>query len=113
MQLENIVIKYTDEASEKTREECCPGSPYMNFSVKAGISVCIINPQRCSGLFRTTVKIMDADSVADINLRISKENKNIKSMCLLISKSPIMIVYVISNQCSLFFRSIVNLFIPL
>ncbi|XP_076244562.1 leucyl-tRNA synthetase isoform X2 [Calliopsis andreniformis] len=82
LDLENIVIKFTDEASEKTKEACCPGSPYMNFYNKAGISVCIINPQRCSGLFRMSVKIMDADSVVDIISRISKENKNIKNPSL-------------------------------
>ncbi|XP_043263224.1 leucine--tRNA ligase, cytoplasmic [Colletes gigas] len=78
LDLETIVIKYTDEASEKTKQECCPGSPYMNFSSKPGISVCIMNPQKCSSLFRISVKIMDADSVTDIISRILKENKQIK-----------------------------------
>ena len=74
------MIKYTDEAPEKTKEECCPGAPYMNFSTKQGLSVCVINPQKYSGLFRINIKITDADTVEDIISRILKENKVIKSM---------------------------------
>ncbi|OAD52391.1 Leucine--tRNA ligase, cytoplasmic, partial [Eufriesea mexicana] len=79
LDLENIIIKYTNEAPEKTREECCPGAPYMNFSTTPGIPVCIINPQKCSGLFRTTIKIADGDTVENVVSRILKENKLIKS----------------------------------
>lgn len=74
------MIRYTDEAPEKTKEECCPGAPYMNFSTKQGVSVCIINPQKYSGLFRMDIIITDGDTVEDIILRILKENKIIKSM---------------------------------
>ena len=79
LDLENIEIKYTDEAPEKTREECCPGCPYMNFFSKPGISVRVINPQKCSGLFSMFAKVMDADSAADVISRISKESKHIKN----------------------------------
>ncbi|XP_017875830.1 leucine--tRNA ligase, cytoplasmic isoform X2 [Ceratina calcarata] len=78
LDLENIEIKSTEEATEKTREECCPGVPYMSFSSKPGISVCAINPQKCKGLFRVSVKISDGDTVEDVISRISKENKTIK-----------------------------------
>lgn len=77
------MIKYTDEAPEKTREECCPGAPYMNFSVKVGIPVFIINPQKYNGLFRMTIKIANTDTVENIISRISKDNKLIKSMQLI------------------------------
>ncbi|XP_076749631.1 leucyl-tRNA synthetase [Xylocopa sonorina] len=82
LDLENIVIKYTDEAPEKTREECCPGAPHINFSTKPGILVCFINPQICKGLFRMSVKIADTDTVQDVVSRISKENKVIKNPSL-------------------------------
>ncbi|XP_076181094.1 leucyl-tRNA synthetase [Ptiloglossa arizonensis] len=82
LDLENILIKYTDEAPEKTKEECCPGSPYMNFSSKPGISVCVTNPQKYSGLFRMSIKIMNADSVADVISRISTQNKHIMDQSL-------------------------------
>ncbi|XP_034181031.2 leucyl-tRNA synthetase [Osmia lignaria lignaria] len=80
LDLENITIKYTDEAPEKTKGECCPGSPYVNFSTKPGISVCVMNSQKCSGLFRTSVKISDSDTAVDVISRILKENKHIKDL---------------------------------
>ncbi|XP_050477440.1 leucine--tRNA ligase, cytoplasmic isoform X1 [Bombus huntii] len=79
LDLEDIMIKYTDEAPEKTKEECCPGAPYMNFSTKQGVSVCIINPQKYSGLFRTDIIIADGDTIEDIISRLLKENKIIKN----------------------------------
>ncbi|XP_078041330.1 leucyl-tRNA synthetase [Augochlora pura] len=72
--LANIVIKYTDEAPEKTREECCPGSPYMNF-FNPGLSVCVTNPQKCNGLFRMIMKIMNRDTGIDVIARIMKQNE--------------------------------------
>lgn len=83
LDLENIVIKYTNEAPEKTREECCPGAPYMNFFVKLGIPVFIINPQKYNGLFRMTIKIANADTVENIISRISKDSKLIKNSSLI------------------------------
>ncbi|XP_029053430.2 leucine--tRNA ligase, cytoplasmic [Osmia bicornis bicornis] len=80
LDLENITIKYTDEAPEKTKGECCPGSPYVNFSTKPGISVCVMNSQKCSGLFRTSIQISDSDTAADVISRILKENKHIKDL---------------------------------
>lgn len=32
LDVDEIVIKYADEAPEKTKEECCPGSPFINFA---------------------------------------------------------------------------------
>ncbi|XP_031828654.2 leucyl-tRNA synthetase isoform X1 [Nomia melanderi] len=78
LDLENIEIKYSNEAPEKTKEECCPGSPYMNF-FSSGFSVCAINPQKCSGLFRMTIKIMNNDTGADVISRITKQSKLIKN----------------------------------
>nr|XP_033323492.1 leucine--tRNA ligase, cytoplasmic [Megalopta genalis] len=76
--LTNIVIKYTDEAPEKTREECCPGSPYMNFS-NPSLSICITNPQKCNGLFRMIMKIMNRDTGEDVIARIMKQNEFINN----------------------------------
>ncbi|XP_018406074.1 PREDICTED: leucine--tRNA ligase, cytoplasmic [Cyphomyrmex costatus] len=77
--LYDIVIKYTDEATEKTREECCPGAPYINFFAKPIVykPICIINPQSCSNLFEVSMKISSA-TVADIVSHIVKENSHIK-----------------------------------
>ncbi|XP_076289357.1 leucyl-tRNA synthetase [Lasioglossum baleicum] len=78
LDVENIVIKYTDEAPEKTREECCPGSPYINFS-NSGLSVCVINPQKYNGLFRMSVMIMNKDNGTNVISRITKQSKLIKN----------------------------------
>lgn len=77
LDLHDIVIKYTDEAPEKTKEECCPGAPYMNFSAKPIVSLYIINPQSCSNLLELSMEISTV-TVADIVSYIVKQNKHIK-----------------------------------
>ena len=76
--MEEIVIKYTDEAPEKTKEECCPGAPYISFSAKPGIFIKISNQDPCNGLFRTMIKITDGDKVSKVISRITKGNKRIE-----------------------------------
>ncbi|XP_048511037.1 leucine--tRNA ligase, cytoplasmic isoform X2 [Athalia rosae] len=76
--LEEVIIKYTDEASDKTKEECCPGAPYITFSTRPGISLNVVNPQMCTGLFTKTVKVFEGDTAANLVARIVKDNKSIK-----------------------------------
>ncbi|CAK9832852.1 Leucine--tRNA ligase, cytoplasmic [Anthophora retusa] len=83
LDLESITIKYTDEAPEKTREECCPGAPYINFSTKPGIPACFINPQKYSSLFKTIIKITDMETVQEVIGRLMKENKHLKCSSLI------------------------------
>ncbi|XP_057340266.1 leucine--tRNA ligase, cytoplasmic [Microplitis mediator] len=78
LDLEDIEIRYTDDAPEKTKEECCPGYPYINFFATPGVVVKVLNPQKCSGLFSTTIKITDGCTAADVASKISKEHKRIK-----------------------------------
>lgn len=78
LDLEQICIKYTDDAPEKTKEECCPGAPYITFFAKPGLPVAIVNVQKCSGFFTTSIKIADGDTAADITGRIARNNKQIK-----------------------------------
>lgn len=77
MQLEDLEIKYADEAEDKTKEECCPGVPYITFSVKPGLSVRFVNPQISNGLFEASIKISHGDTVKQVITRLAKE-KNIK-----------------------------------
>lgn len=77
-----MAVKYTDEAPEKTKEECCPGAPYISFSTQPGIFVNISNPEPCNGLFTTSVKIVDGDSVANVISKIAKGNKRIEGKYL-------------------------------
>lgn len=82
-QLDEIIIKYTDEAPEKTKEECCPGAPYMSFSKKTAVPVHIVNPQSNSGLFEESISVSQADTASDIASRIAKHYKHIKGIYLL------------------------------
>ncbi|RLU26189.1 hypothetical protein DMN91_002355 [Ooceraea biroi] len=79
LDLENIIVKYTDEAPEKTQEECRPGTPYINFSVIPIMPVCFVNPQKCSSLLEISVGVSAADTFTDIVCRLAKQNKQIKN----------------------------------
>ncbi|KAK0084718.1 hypothetical protein PV325_006527 [Microctonus aethiopoides] len=78
LNLDNIEIQFSSEASDKTKEECCPGYPYMTFLVKRGVAVNAINPQKCNGLFSVSVEISEGSTGQDIADRIVKKNKQIK-----------------------------------
>lgn len=84
LDLEYVTIKYTDEAPEKTKEECCPGAPYINFFVLPGVLVNISNPDPCNGLFRTSIKIQEGDRVSNVVSRIARGNKRIKDSASLV-----------------------------
>ncbi|XP_011877441.1 PREDICTED: leucine--tRNA ligase, cytoplasmic isoform X2 [Vollenhovia emeryi] len=75
--LQDIVVKYTDEAPEKTREECCPGAPYMNFSATPIVSINLVNPQSCSNLLELSMAILTV-TAADMVSFIAKQHKHIK-----------------------------------
>ncbi|XP_031781596.1 leucine--tRNA ligase, cytoplasmic [Nasonia vitripennis] len=77
LDLEDLEIKFADEAEDKTKEECCPGAPYITFSVKPGLPVRFVNPQKCNGLFEASIKISHGDTTKQIITRLAKE-KNIK-----------------------------------
>ncbi|XP_063989407.1 leucine--tRNA ligase, cytoplasmic [Diachasmimorpha longicaudata] len=78
LDLDEVDIKFTEEAPEKTREECCPGAPYMSFHSTPGVFVTAVNPQKCSGMFSMTVKIGEGNTGADIARKIAKNSRSIK-----------------------------------
>ncbi|XP_047345994.1 leucine--tRNA ligase, cytoplasmic isoform X1 [Vespa velutina] len=78
LELSEIIIKYTDEAPEKTKEECCPGSPYINFVVKPSVLLSLMNPQKYVGLFSINLKIYENDAVSNLIKLILQEHKHIK-----------------------------------
>ncbi|XP_015605732.1 leucine--tRNA ligase, cytoplasmic [Cephus cinctus] len=78
LDLEEIEIKFTDEAPEKTKEECCPGAPYISFSVKPGVWLSAVNPQKCNGIFTAKVKIASGDTASIVAARIAKECRQVK-----------------------------------
>lgn len=74
LQLEKLVIHSTDEegALEKTREETCPGNPFIVFSVKPTVQVILENPTPRSGLFTITSDISTGDTAASFTNKIAK-----------------------------------------
>lgn len=80
MQVEEVVVKYTDEpdASEKMKE-CCPGSPFVLFSNKPGVKLELVNPIPSTGLFSKYIVVSDGDTYRKIAEKLAKHFKQIKS----------------------------------
>lgn len=79
-QLEDVIVRFTDDpdAPEKVKE-CCPGAPFVIFSVKEGVKIEFVNPIPQNGLFSKIITISDGDSYAQVAQRIAKDTKLIKS----------------------------------
>jgi leucyl-tRNA synthetase len=80
LDVESIELKYSDstEATEKICEDCCPGIPYIVFSVNPSISLTLINPQPQSGHFTHIVRVRDGDNVARLAAQLTRANHLIK-----------------------------------
>lgn len=67
-------IHYTDEAgaSEKSREEVCPGAPFISFSAKPTIEVVLENPVPRSGLFTITSNVSNGETTKSFTDKIAK-----------------------------------------
>jgi leucyl-tRNA synthetase len=76
-QVESIELKYSDsaEATEKIREECCPGIPYIVFSVHPSMSLTLINPQPQSGHFTHIINVRDGDNVAKLTSQLTRTDR--------------------------------------
>ncbi|RVE52289.1 hypothetical protein evm_003079 [Chilo suppressalis] len=85
LDLDTIEVKYTDdpEASEKSREDCAPGAPHINFYADPGVDLTVINPTPLNGLFSVTVGVSNGDTVEKIKTKIVKEIKAIKDVSCL------------------------------
>jgi leucyl-tRNA synthetase len=79
-QVESIELKYSDsaEATEKIREDCCPGIPYIVFSVRPSVSLTLINPQPQSGHFTHAVNVRDGDNVGKLTAQLTRADQLIK-----------------------------------
>lgn len=74
LQLESLEIKYTDdkEATEKTRDEVCPGHPFIIFSAKPFVRVVLENPIQRSGLFTITSEVYNGETTKQFIDKIAK-----------------------------------------
>lgn len=80
LQVESIELKYSDstEATEKISEECCPGIPFIVFSVCPSVSLTLINPQPQSGHFTHILTVRDGDNVARLAAQLTRADHLIK-----------------------------------
>lgn len=75
-----MIVNFTDDSSAPEKvKECCPGSPFLLFSVKEGVQIEFVNPIPQNGLFSKIITISDGDSHAQVVQRIAKDTKLIKS----------------------------------
>lgn len=74
LQLETLDIKCTDDkdANEKTKEEVCPGHPFIVFSSKPSVPIVLENPVPRSGLFTITSDISDGDTTQSLTDKIAR-----------------------------------------
>ena len=49
LQLEGIDVQYSENAIEKTQEECRPGAPFIAFRVDPSIDLTLVNDQPHTG----------------------------------------------------------------
>ncbi|XP_053599926.1 leucine--tRNA ligase, cytoplasmic [Plodia interpunctella] len=80
LDLESLEVKHTDseDTPEKTKEDCAPGQPHINFTAEVGVVVNFINPTPLNGLFTVPVNLIDGDTVDKVKAKIVREVKAIK-----------------------------------
>ncbi|CAH1778262.1 unnamed protein product [Owenia fusiformis] len=93
LDLEGLDVKFSIDANDKIKEECCPGKPFIAYRVEPSVGLTLVNPQVMSGHFQMTVPILEADTPLRIAMRISKQDRLIKDhtkVKLYIYDDPIM-----------------------
>ncbi|XP_054718964.1 leucine--tRNA ligase, cytoplasmic-like [Uloborus diversus] len=72
LELQEISFKYTDEATDKALEDCCPGEPIIVYSTAPSLPLRLINQQPCSGYFEMEIPIYDGTEVSNVVSHICK-----------------------------------------
>lgn len=74
------MINYSDDESapEKTREECCPGVPYIAFSTLPALPIAIRNPIWGAPWMEKNYKISTGENVEEISARIIRDTATLK-----------------------------------
>lgn len=78
LELDQIDVLFASDADDKVKEDCCPGKPFSVFRSEPGVSVSLVNPQPCNGLFSTQIDIRQGDSGDSVIRRLAKVNRAIK-----------------------------------
>lgn len=74
-QVEEVVVSYTNDEMLEKFKDCCPGSPFSQFSVKPGIMLEFVNPIPHNGLLAQFINISDGDTYSTVTHRLAKETK--------------------------------------
>uniref|UniRef100_T1JCF2 leucine--tRNA ligase n=1 Tax=Strigamia maritima TaxID=126957 RepID=T1JCF2_STRMM len=74
LELEHINIRFSSdtEADEKIKEECCPGLPFIVYSIEKYVPLTLINPHPCNGLFQMRVPVYSGSTVEHLIQRMCK-----------------------------------------
>ncbi|XP_066998764.2 leucine--tRNA ligase, cytoplasmic [Anabrus simplex] len=78
LDLEDISVKYADEAPENIREDCRPGHPYMTFSIQPSVCLTFVNPQPQNGHFTVTLNVRHGDTTTRVAARLARADRLIK-----------------------------------
>ncbi|XP_076467867.1 leucine--tRNA ligase, cytoplasmic-like [Babylonia areolata] len=92
LDLEGLTVRFSEEADEKVRDDCCPGKPFITYRTEPSVCVRLVNQQQCSGLFEVLMPVFEGDSAARMAARLMKTEKSkirdVSSVKLLRYKDP-------------------------
>ncbi|XP_048776266.2 leucine--tRNA ligase, cytoplasmic-like [Ostrea edulis] len=93
LDVEGLDIRYSDEADDKVKEDCCPGKPFTTFREEPSVAINLVNPQPMSGLFEIKLPIYQGDDKTAVMTRIMKTDrskmKDISQIQLLMYGDPV------------------------
>ncbi|KAK7097865.1 leucine--tRNA ligase, cytoplasmic-like [Littorina saxatilis] len=76
LELEGLDIRFSEEAEEKVRDDCCPGKPFISYRIEPSVPLRLVNQQQCSGLFEITLPIFEGDVLSKIAARLVKMERS-------------------------------------
>ena len=71
-------MRYSSEADDKIREECCPDKPFIVFRNDPTVDIYLANPQRCNATFGLTIPIYHGDTPDRVKARLLRMERLIK-----------------------------------
>nr|KAG5701780.1 hypothetical protein BaRGS_000770 [Batillaria attramentaria] len=76
LELEGLDVRFSEEADEKVRDDCCPGKPFISYRTEPSVSIRMVNQQQGSGLFEVNMPVFDGDVAAKIAARLCKSERS-------------------------------------
>lgn len=82
LELDEITVLQSTEGTDKIREECAPGKPFIVFSTEKGVELGFVNPQVGTGLFEIRMEVLEGDDQEKLRRRIVRNNRGLKKRAL-------------------------------